>query len=92
VTFTGDFEPDFALLLRERRSSTLTGMQDDTIKIESKMMASVKLKAKVEKGTKETKCFREQAGPSRSGRSVKKKMDDMTEIIKELSKKSLYWN
>jgi hypothetical protein len=31
VTFVGDFEPDFALLLRERRSSTLTGMQYDPI-------------------------------------------------------------
>jgi hypothetical protein len=31
VTFAGAFEPDFALLLRERRSATLTGMQDSAI-------------------------------------------------------------
>jgi hypothetical protein len=48
VTFVGDFEPDFALLLRERRPATLTGMQYDAIEIESNMMASGKLKAKVE--------------------------------------------
>jgi hypothetical protein len=34
VTFVGDFELKFALLLRERRSSTLTSMQDDAIEIE----------------------------------------------------------
>jgi hypothetical protein len=48
VTFVGAFEPDFALLLRERRPATLTGMQYDAIEIESNMMASGKLKAKVE--------------------------------------------
>jgi len=48
VTFAGAFEPDFALLLRERRSVDLTRMQDDAIEIESNMMASGKLKLKVE--------------------------------------------
>jgi hypothetical protein len=50
VTFAGAFEPDFALLLRERRGATLNRMQDDTVEIESNMMASGKLKAKVEMG------------------------------------------
>jgi hypothetical protein len=48
VTFAGAFEPDFALLLRERRGATLNRMQDDAVEIESNMMASGKLKAKVE--------------------------------------------
>jgi hypothetical protein len=87
VTFAGAFEPDFALLLRERRSATLTGMQDDAIEIESNMMASGKLKSKVETGTKEPKRFREQAGPSGSGKSAEEKMDDMAKIIKDLSNK-----
>jgi hypothetical protein len=60
VTFAGAFEPDFALLLRERRYATLTGLQDDAIEIESNMMASGKLKSKVETGTKEPRCFGEQ--------------------------------
>jgi hypothetical protein len=46
------------------------------------MMASGKLKAKVETGTKEPKCFREQAGPYGSGKSAKEKMDEMAKIIK----------
>jgi hypothetical protein len=87
VTFAGAFEPDFALLLRERRSVDLTRMQDDAIEIESNMMASGKLKVKVETGNKDTKRFREQAGTSRSGKSAEDKMDDMAKIIKELSNK-----
>jgi hypothetical protein len=31
VTFAGAFEPDFSVLLRERRYATLEGMQDDAI-------------------------------------------------------------
>jgi hypothetical protein len=38
-------------------------------------------------GNKETKCFKEQVGPSGSGRSSDDKMDDMARIIKELSNK-----
>jgi hypothetical protein len=88
VTFTGAFEPEFALLLRERRSADLTRMQDDAIEIESNMMESGKLKVKVETRTKETKRFREQAGTSGSGKSAEDKMDYMAKIIKELSTKS----
>jgi hypothetical protein len=87
VTFTGAFEPDFSLLLRERRGADLTRMQDDAMEIESNMMASGKLKTKIETGNRETRCLREQAGPSGSGRSSDEKMDDMTRIIKELSNK-----
>jgi hypothetical protein len=39
VTFVGAFDPDFTLLLRERRSTDLTKMQDDALEIESNMMA-----------------------------------------------------
>ena len=87
VTFIAAFEPDFALILRERRPATLTGMQYNAIEIESNMMASGKLKAKVETWTKEPKRFREQVGPSGSGRYTKEKMDDMANITKYLSNK-----
>jgi hypothetical protein len=89
VTFTGAFDPDFTLLLRERRSVDLTKMQDDALEIESNMMASGKLKSKMETGNKETRRYREQGGSSGSGRSSGDKMDDMARIIKELSNKIL---
>jgi hypothetical protein len=87
VTFAGDFDPDFSLLLRERRSVDLTKMQDDVVEIESNMMTSRKLKAKFETGNKETRRYREQTGPYGFGRSSEDKMDDMERIIKELSNK-----
>jgi hypothetical protein len=34
VTSAGAFEPDFALILWERRGATLNQMQDDTVEIE----------------------------------------------------------
>jgi hypothetical protein len=50
VTFVGAFEPDFALLLRERRGATLNRMQDEAVEIESNMMASGNLRARLETG------------------------------------------
>jgi hypothetical protein len=87
VIFTGAFETDFALLLRERQGATLTRMQDDAVEIESNMMASSNLKDRIEMWNRETRCFREQAGPSGSNRSTDDKMDDMARVIKELSNK-----
>jgi hypothetical protein len=82
VTFAESFEPDFALLLRERQGATLTRMQDDVVEIESNMMASGKLKSRIETGNRETRRFREQAGPLGSNRSTDDKMDDMDRVIK----------
>jgi len=55
VTFAGAFDPDFTLLLRERREAKITRMQDDLKEIESNIMASGKLKVNVEMGNKEIK-------------------------------------
>jgi hypothetical protein len=62
-------------------------MQDDAVEIESNMMASSKIKAKVETKNRETKRFREQARPSGSNRFTDDKVDDMARVIKELSNK-----
>jgi hypothetical protein len=53
VTFVGSFDPDFSLLLRERRSTTLTDMQDDAVEIESNMIASRKTRIKIDSGDRE---------------------------------------
>jgi hypothetical protein len=87
VTYAGAFDPDFALLLRERRSLDLPKMQDDAVEIESNMMASGKIKAKTENVNKENKKFKEQGGPSGSGKSVADKIDEMARVIQQLSKK-----
>jgi hypothetical protein len=61
VTFVGSFDPDFSLLLRERRSTTLTSMQDDAVEIESNMIASGKSRVRNESGERER---RKQKGTS----------------------------
>ena len=85
VTFVGAFDPDFALLLRERRSIDITKMQDDALEIESNMMASGKLKAKTETGNKENKKFKEQGGSLGSGKSSGDRIEEMFRVIREHS-------
>jgi hypothetical protein len=87
VTFVDAFDPDFALLLRERRSTYLTKIQDDALPIESNMMESGKLKAKIETENKENRKFKEQGGSSRTGKSLGDKIDEMDRLIRELSNK-----
>jgi ribonuclease HI len=87
VTYAGAFDPDFALLLRERRSLDLPKMQDDAVEIESNMMASGKLKAKTENVNKENRKFKEQGGPSGSGKSTGDKIEEMARVIQQLSNK-----
>jgi ribonuclease HI len=87
VTFAGAFDPDFALLLRERRSVDLPKMQDDAVEIESNMMASGKLKAKTDNVIKENRKFKEQAGPSGSGKSAGDRIEEMSRVIQQLSNK-----
>jgi hypothetical protein len=87
VTFVGAFDHDFTLLLRERRSVDLTKMQDDALEIESNMMASGKLKAKIETGNKENRKFKEQGGSLGSGKSSGDKINEMARVIRELSNK-----
>jgi hypothetical protein len=87
VTFVGAFDSDFALISRERRSTTLVGIQYDAIEFESNMMASIKSKIKVDMGTRKPRRFKEHAGLSGFGKSVEEKMDEMDKIIKYLSNK-----
>jgi hypothetical protein len=87
VTFAGAFDLDFTLLLRERRSTNLMKMQDDSLEIKSNMMASGKLKEKIETGNKESRKFKEQGGCSGSGKSLGDKIDKMAKVIREISNK-----
>jgi hypothetical protein len=63
-------------------------MKDDSIEIESNMMAFGKLKTKFDMGKREPMSFKEHTGPSGSGKFTEEKMAEMVKIIKELSKKN----
>jgi hypothetical protein len=62
-------------------------MQYDVVEIESNMMASGKLKAKIETTNRDNRCYREPTGPSGSNRYTDDRVYDMTRIIKNLSNK-----
>jgi uncharacterized protein YajQ (UPF0234 family) len=49
ITFSFAFDPYFCLILRERKSTKLALMQDAALEVESNIMASQKLKRKVER-------------------------------------------
>jgi hypothetical protein len=49
ITYSSAFDPEFFLILRERRSATLALMQDVALEVESNIMASQKLKGKFER-------------------------------------------
>jgi hypothetical protein len=46
VTYVGEFDADFSMTLRERRSPTLLVMQEDEIGIEGNMIALGNMKKK----------------------------------------------
>jgi hypothetical protein len=49
TTFSATFDPYFCLILKERRSATLSLMQDVALEVESNIMESQKIKGKVER-------------------------------------------
>jgi hypothetical protein len=80
ITFSAAFDPDFCLILRERRSTTLALMQDAALEVESNIMASQKLKGKVER-----KKFSVEP-PSSSNRKMEKMAKMLDNLTSEMSK------
>ena len=49
ITYANAFDSDFCLLLRERRSASLSLMQDASLEVESNILASQKVKGKIDR-------------------------------------------
>jgi hypothetical protein len=49
MTYANSFNPDFCLLLRERRATSLAHMKDVAIEVESNILAVDKLRSKVDR-------------------------------------------
>ena len=60
ITFANAFDSKFALWLRVSKPSTLIAMQEATIEVESNLLASNKLKAEEERGSKEKRKVKEE--------------------------------
>jgi hypothetical protein len=77
ITFSVAFDPDFCLILRERRSATLALMQYAALEVESNITTSQKLKGKVKRNKSVVE-------PSSSSNS---KMEKMAKMLDNLTSK-----
>ena len=80
--YADDFESDFALLLRERKSSSLPDMFKDALEVESNMMACGKMKHKIETNKRK---IREEIVPSTSATASSSDIK-FEMILKEMEK------
>jgi hypothetical protein len=55
ITYASAFDPEFFLLLRERRATSLAHMQDATLEVESNILAVDKLRSKVDRDRRKGK-------------------------------------
>jgi hypothetical protein len=82
ITYANSFDSEFCLLLRERRSTTLSLMQDVSLEVESNILATHKLKGNVDR-----KMQKEEASSSSSQNPKIDKLAKMLEsFTSEMSK------
>jgi hypothetical protein len=80
ITYSSAFDPEFFLILRERRSATLALMQDAALEVESNIMASQKLKGKFERKKSSVD------PPSSSNTKMEKMAKMLDSLTSEMSK------
>jgi hypothetical protein len=81
ITYDNAFDPDFCLLLRERRDTSLAHMQDAGLEVESNILASDKLRSKYDRDRRKGR-----DEPSTSDSSVAHpQVDELTKSVKSLS-------
>jgi hypothetical protein len=83
LRYTDSFDNDFALLLRERRSTSLDAIMSNAIEVEVNMMALGKIKQRFNRGDKRPQG---DAQPSTS-RSTDEKFDLMMRTMEKLMEK-----
>jgi ribonuclease HI len=80
ITYSSAFDPEFCLILRERRSATLALMQDVALEVESNIVASQKLKGKFERKKSSVD------PPSSSNTKMEKMAKMLDSLTSEMSK------
>jgi hypothetical protein len=81
ISYAGAFDPDFCLLLRERRATSLAQMQDATVEVESNVLAADRLRNKADADRRKGKSETSTSGPSVPHPQV----DELTKMMKFLS-------
>ena len=77
ITYANSFDSEFYLLLRERRYASLSFMQDAALEVESNIVASQKLKGKMDR----KKQYSDPSSPS----SLETKMQKMAKMLDSLT-------
>jgi hypothetical protein len=81
ITYASAFDPDFCLLLRERRATSLANMQDAALEVESNVLAVNRLRRKSDRDK-----GRGRSEASTSGSSIAHpQVDELTKMVKSLS-------
>jgi hypothetical protein len=81
ITYASAFDPDFCLLLRERRATSLAHMQDATLEVESNVLAVDRLRNKADRDRGRGRSEASTSGSSASHPQV----DELTKLVKSLS-------
>ena len=82
INYANAFDFEFYLLLRERISDCLSLMQNATLEVESNIVASQKIKGKVDR----KKQFSDPLGPSSSKNKMEKMAKMLDNLIDDMSK------
>jgi hypothetical protein len=77
ITYSDSFDSDFYLLLRERRSPTLSLMQDASLEVESNILAAQKLKGNFDR--------RRPINEASSSSNADPKLDKMADMLESLT-------
>jgi len=83
ITYASAFDPDFCLLLRERRAISLDNMQDVALELESNVLEFIKL---ISKSNRDREKGKYKASTSGSSTNYPQ-MDELTKMVKTLSAK-----
>jgi hypothetical protein len=81
ITYASAFDPEFCLLLRERRATSLAHMQDATLEVESNILAVDKLRSKADRDRRKGRSEASTSGSSAAHPQV----DELTKLVKSLS-------
>jgi hypothetical protein len=80
ITYASAFDPEFCLLLRERRAISLAPMQDETLEVESNILAVDKLRSKSDRDRRKGRVEASTYDSSVAHPQV----DELTKLVKSL--------
>jgi hypothetical protein len=81
ITYASAFDPDFCILIRERRDTSLAHMQDETLEVESNVLVVDRLRNKTDRDRGRGRSEASTSGSSASHPQV----DELTKLVKSIS-------